>query len=48
MDAAKVYPEIWVRDGAEGLDYILDNYQQLRTFYLDARERGEGAILWLS
>jgi len=48
MDAADIYPQIWERDGAEGLEYILAYYQQLRTFYLDAAQRGDGAILWLS
>jgi hypothetical protein len=48
MDSEGIYPEIWERDGQEGLDYILEFYQQLRVFYLDARERGDGAVLWLS
>ncbi len=47
MDAAGVYPEIWVRDGADGLAYILEWYQVLRAFYLDARLRQDGVLLWL-
>ncbi len=48
MDAAGIYPEIWERDGDEGLDYVLEWYQVLRTFYLDARGRHDGVLLWLS
>ena len=48
MDAAGIYPEIWERDGDEGLDYVLEWYQVLRTFYIDARGRHDGVLLWLS
>mgnify|MGYP002867715070 CR=1 FL=1 len=47
--AAGVYPEvIWVRDGQEALDYVVENYRELVKFYADAAARGDGAILWLS
>ena len=49
MEAKDIYPDaIWVRDGKEALDYLLENYQQLVTFYRDAAERGDGAIQWLA
>jgi hypothetical protein len=48
MDEADIYPQIWERDGAEGLDYILHFYGPLRTFYLEARDRGDAALLWIS
>jgi len=49
METAGVYPDvIWVRDGQEALDYVLENYQQLVAFYADAAARGDGAVLWLS
>ena len=49
MEKAKIYPEvIWVRDGNEALDYLLENYRALVAFYKSAAERGDGAILWLS
>ena len=49
MEAKQIYPDvIWVRDGQEALDYVLDNYQQLKTFYSDAAERGDAVIQWLS
>ena len=49
MEAAGIYPDvIWVRDGQEALDYVLENYRQLVAFYSEAAGRGDGAILWLS
>lgn len=48
MQAKEIYPDvIWVRDAEEALDYVLDGYQQLQTFYRDAAERGDGVIQWL-
>lgn len=49
MESKQIYPEvIWVRDGEEALDYVLDSYQQLQVFYRDAASRGEAVIQWLS
>lgn len=49
MEKAGIYPEaIWVRDGDDALDYLLENYRELVAFYKSAAERGDGAILWLS
>lgn len=49
MEAKPIYPDvIWVRDGQEALDYVLDNYQQLQVFYRDAAARGDAVIQWLS
>jgi hypothetical protein len=48
MAAKEIYPEIWVRDGSEGLDYLIENYRQLATFYRDAASRGDCVIQWLS
>ncbi len=49
MEKAKIYPEaIWVRDGDDALDYLVENYRELVAFYKSAAERGDGAILWLS
>jgi hypothetical protein len=49
MEAANVYPEIiWVRDGQEALDYVMENYRPLVIFYSEAAARGDGVILWLS
>lgn len=41
MAAKSIYPDvIWVRDGREALDYVLDGYQQLAVFYRDAAPPG--------
>ncbi|KAB8195611.1 DUF1877 family protein [Lysobacter maris] len=48
MEAAGVYPDsIWVRDGNEALDYLLEHYRELRRFYRDAAGRGDGVLLWI-
>ncbi len=48
MEAAQVYPDvIWVRDGDEALDYLVENYKVLVEFYRSAASRGDGAVLWL-
>lgn len=49
MEAKGIYPEvIWVRDGNDALDYVLESYEQLEVFYRDAASRGEAVIQWLS
>jgi Domain of unknown function (DUF1877) len=49
MEAAKIYPDvIWVRDGDEALEYLVENYRELVAFYRSAAGRGDGAVLWLS
>lgn len=49
MEAADIYPEvIWVRDGEEALDYVIENFRTLVDFYKQAAARGDGAIAWLS
>ncbi len=49
MEAKEIYPEIiWVRDGKDALDYAIENYEQLQTFYKDAADRGDAVIQWLT
>jgi Domain of unknown function (DUF1877) len=48
MDAMGIYPEIWMRDGEEGLRYVRDWYQLLRTFYINSSKQNNGVLLWLS
>jgi hypothetical protein len=46
MTAMQIYPDvIWERDGQEGLDYVIENFQQLVPFYREAAVRGDGMIL---
>lgn len=48
MEDKQIYPDvIWVRDGQEALDYLLENYQQLQAFYQGAAARGDAVIQWL-
>ena len=48
MEAAEIYPTgIWVRDGYEALEYLLENYRQMVFFYQQTAENGDGAVLWL-
>ena len=46
--AADIYPDIWVRDGVEGLDYVMTYLEEVRRFFLVAAEQGEGMLLFLS
>jgi hypothetical protein len=48
LDAAEIYPEIWVRDGDDGLAYVLEYYTQLQSFYQAAAERGDAALLYIN
>jgi Domain of unknown function (DUF1877) len=49
MEVKQIYPDvIWVRDGQDALDYVLESYQQLQVFYRDAAARGDAVIQWLS
>lgn len=49
MQARGVYPEvIWVRDGVQALDYVLENFRPLAEFYADAAARGDAVLQWLA
>lgn len=48
LDAAEVYPQIWERDGADGLEYVLHYFIQLSSFYQSAAERGDAALIYLN
>lgn len=48
LGAAEIYPEIWGRDDSEGLEFVLNYYNELRTFYLAAAERGDAALLYIN
>jgi hypothetical protein len=48
MQALDIYPDvIWVRDGDDAFDYLMDNFAPLVEFYADAAARGDGVILSL-
>jgi hypothetical protein len=49
MAAKSIYPDvIWIRDGKEALDYVIDAFSRLQTFYRDAAARGHAVIQWIS
>lgn len=46
MRKAKVYPSItWERDDPEDVEYVLNNYYDLRTYMGDAARRGVGTLI---
>mgnify|MGYP001236529141 CR=1 FL=1 len=47
LDAAKVYPRIWVRDGQDGLDYLLAHFRHLRAFFADAAAGDQAMLVYL-
>ncbi len=48
MDSAEIYPQIWQRDGAEGLEYVTHHYAHLSSFYRAAAERGDAVLIYLN
>jgi hypothetical protein len=47
MDKFEIYPQIWVRDGQEGLDYILYNYRELVGFFVKSASRNDGVLTFV-
>jgi hypothetical protein len=47
MDTADVYPQIWKREGAEGLDWLQSAFQELVAFYRRAATQRMAVILAL-
>ncbi|MDH0863483.1 YfbM family protein [Mitsuaria sp. GD03876] len=45
MAEADIYPDIWVRDGEEALDYLLVHFPTLVRFYRTTADAGHGALL---
>jgi hypothetical protein len=48
MEQAGVYPEIWTRDGAEALHYLLDHYEALVDFYHQAAAKQCAVLQYLN
>ncbi|WP_278260546.1 YfbM family protein [Nocardia sp. AG03] len=44
MDGAGIYPNIWVRDGRDGLEYLRHHYVGLEQVFRYAAERGSGFL----
>jgi hypothetical protein len=45
LDKAEVYPQIWVRDGQDGLNYVLEYFSELKAGYEAAAASGEGLLI---
>ena len=45
LDAANIYPNIWMRDKEDGLEYILHFFPQLKKLYKDATKAGECVLM---
>lgn len=48
LDAAEIYPQGWGNSMPEALEYVLDNYRQLCTFYKAAASRGDALLTYLN
>ena len=48
LDAAEIYPEIWARDGNEGLAYITEYYDSLRSFVATAVRKKMGMLVFIT
>jgi hypothetical protein len=48
MEKAEIYPEIWERDGQEGLEYLLASYEDVVKYYQDASARKMAMFLFLN
>jgi len=49
MEGKDIYPEpIWVREGEEAFEYLMENFEPLKVLYRDAAIRGDGMLQWLS
>ncbi len=48
MDESSVYPNIWEREGEEGLHYILPFFDDLKKFYQEAALRDQAVLIYLN
>lgn len=49
MTSLKIYPEIWGDDGEEeALEYLVEGFRQLRDFVAEARDAGDGLVIYLN
>ncbi len=48
MDAAEVYPEIWLQEAEAAWDYVWEHYQRFRDFYKRAAAENCGVATWIT
>jgi hypothetical protein len=47
MDAERVYPQIWQRDGAEGAEYIWGGIEEMKDFVRESVERKWALLVYI-
>ena len=47
MSNKEIYPDIW-DDGDDALDYLLQWYETLHAFYVDAASKGNAMLKYLT
>ncbi len=47
MDRLDIYPNIWVRDGDDGFDYIAEHFERLKGFVAHCAGHGLGMAVYL-
>lgn len=47
LEKADIYPNIWERDGADALEYVLGYYELLRDFFIEASSLGDCMLLYV-
>jgi len=48
MDQIGIYPQIWERDGNDGLEYLLAYYDEVVKYYQDASAKKQAMLLYLN
>ncbi|MRW83814.1 DUF1877 family protein [Pseudoduganella sp. FT26W] len=48
LTEADIYPSMWDRNDDTDLDYVIENYLHMATFYRGAAERGDGVLLYIA
>jgi hypothetical protein len=47
LTSEEIYPEIW-DEGEDALDYVLEHYESMMDYYLDAASRGNAMLKFLN
>lgn len=48
MDQVGIYPDVWEIDGADGLEYVLPYFQDLKVFYQNAVLRNQAVLIYIN
>ena len=47
LNGAEIYPQIW-DEGQEALDYVTENFLEVKRFYQNAAEKNKAAVLFIN